>query len=224
MKDFGRTERTRIRRKAQRACHDRATTYAILDEGLVCHVGFALDVTPFVIPTLYWRDGDKLYFHGSSASRSLRALGRSEVEACVTVTLLDGLVLARSAFHHSVNYRSVMVFGRARLVEDPEDKMRALERLVESIVPGRWQDIRPPNAQEMKATAVLVLPLEEVSVKIRSGGPVDEEPDYNLPVWAGVVPFRLVGDAPETDPLMRHDTPVPDHATGVVRPLRRAAE
>jgi uncharacterized protein len=199
MSQFTPTERTRINRLPKRAAYDRETVFRILDEGFVCHVGFVIDGQPYVIPTGYGRDGDTLYLHGSAASRMLRTLSEG-VQVCVTVTLLDGLVLARSAFHHSMNYRSVVILGRAAPVENPGEKLKALRALSEHMVPGRWNDVRPPNEQELKSTTVLALPLVEVSAKIRSGPPVDEEEDYNLPVWAGVLPLRMRASAPVADP------------------------
>jgi nitroimidazol reductase NimA-like FMN-containing flavoprotein (pyridoxamine 5'-phosphate oxidase superfamily) len=208
MSDFTQTERTKLRRLPQRGAYDRETVYAILDEGFVCQVGFVVEGRPVVIPTAYGRDGDQLYFHGARASRMLKAL-RDGAEVCVTVTLVDGLVLARSAFHHSINYRSVVVFGRTRLVEDAEEKMRALEAFTEHVVPGRWADVRPPTRQEMDATLVLALPLTEGSAKIRTGPPVDDEEDYALPVWAGVLPLETrVGEA-VPDPRLDGDAVLP---------------
>lgn len=191
------TDRTRVRRIPARAHYDRETIHAILDEALVCHVGFVVDGAPVVIPTIHWREGDTLYVHGSAASRMLRAL-KGGVEACVTVTLVDGLVLARSAFHHSMNYRSVVVFGTALEVTG-EEKVRSLERLVEHLHPGRSAEVRAPNEIEIKQTLVLALPLQEASAKIRTGGPVDDEEDYALPVWAGVVPLKLTRGEPVQD-------------------------
>ena len=195
------TERTKVRRLSSRGSYERETIYAILDEALICHVGFVVDGQPFVIPTIHWREGDTLYFHGSAASRMLRTL-RGGVDACVTVTLLDGLVMARSAFHHSMNYRSVVVFGKARDVSDREEKLRALERLVEHIAPGRSAEVRAPNESELRQTLVLALPLEEASAKVRTGGPVDDADDYQLPVWAGVVPMRIVRGEPIVDEVV----------------------
>jgi nitroimidazol reductase NimA-like FMN-containing flavoprotein (pyridoxamine 5'-phosphate oxidase superfamily) len=206
-----------MRRQPNRAIFDRATAHAILDEGLICHLGFAVDGKPFVVPTMHWRDGDRLYVHGSSVSRTLRALENGAAEVCVTVTLLDGLVLARSAYHHSLNFRSVMVFGRATLVEG-EEKLHALGRLVEHVTPGRWDEVRHPSELELKATSVLALPLEEVSVKVRPGDAVDDEDDYDLPVWAGVVPLALRAGAPEVDPLMRHEIATPSYLDPYTRP------
>jgi nitroimidazol reductase NimA-like FMN-containing flavoprotein (pyridoxamine 5'-phosphate oxidase superfamily) len=184
------TPRVRVRRLPKRAAYDRATIDPILDEALVCHLGFVHKDQPYVIPTLFARIGDRLYVHGSSASRMLGALA-SGIPACVTVTLLDGLVLARSAFHHSVNYRSVVLLGTAVPVSDPAEKTAALRAFTEHMVRGRWDDVRPPTEQELKATSVLYLPLEEVSAKVRTGPPVDDEEDYALNVWAGVVPLSL---------------------------------
>jgi nitroimidazol reductase NimA-like FMN-containing flavoprotein (pyridoxamine 5'-phosphate oxidase superfamily) len=199
------TPRTTLKRLPKRGAFDRATVHAILDEGLYCHVGFAVDGQPYVIPTAYGREGETLYVHGSAASRMLKTLAQG-VPACVTVTLLDGLVLARSAFHHSVNYRSVVVLGEARLVQDPEEKSRALDRIVDHVAPGRSREVRPPNPTELVQTSVLALGLEEVSAKVRTGPPVDDEEDYALPVWAGVLPLQLVPQAPVADPRLAEGT------------------
>jgi uncharacterized protein len=182
------SERTTVRRLPKRAAYDRATIDAILDEALHCHLGFALDGQPYVIPTIHARVSDRVYVHGSAASRMLRALADA-IPACLTVTLVDGLVLARSAFHHSMNYRSVVVLGTARAVADPVEKLSALHAIVEHVVPGRWPEVRPPNERELKATSVLCLPLAEVSAKLRTGGPLDDEEDLALPCWAGVLPI-----------------------------------
>jgi uncharacterized protein len=195
------SDRTTVRRLPDRGKYDAETIHKILDEAFVCHVGFVLDGQPFVIPTNYARVGDHLYLHGSAASRMLRTLAGG-IPVCVTVTLIDGLVLARSAFHHSVNYRSVVALGRATLVEDPAEKMRALQLFTNHVVPGRWNDIRHPTDQELKATSVLVLPLDEASAKIRTGPPKDDEPDYALPIWAGVLPLNVVPGAPIPDPRL----------------------
>jgi uncharacterized protein len=192
------TERTTVRRLPKRAAYDRQTVEAILDEALICHVGFVVDGKPVVIPTIHTRIGETLYFHGSAASRMLRTL-REGVEACVTATLLDGLVLARSAFHHSMNYRSAVVMGTAGEVTDREEKLRALDALVEHVIRGRSAEVRGPNEIELKQTLVLALPITEGSAKIRTGGPVDDEPDYMLPVWAGVLPLKLVPQEPVAD-------------------------
>jgi uncharacterized protein len=193
----------------ERGAYDRDQIDAILDAGLVCHLGFVHDRHPFVIPTLYGRVGDAVYVHGSSASRMLRAL-RDGVDACLTVTLVDGLVLARSIFHHSINYRSVIVLGRAVEVSDPDEKLRALEAFGERILPGRWAEVRPPTRQELKATSILRLPLDEASAKLRAGPPKDEEEDYDLPVWAGVIPLALRAGEPQADPRLAFDLEAPD--------------
>jgi nitroimidazol reductase NimA-like FMN-containing flavoprotein (pyridoxamine 5'-phosphate oxidase superfamily) len=189
MATFTPTPRTQVRRLAQRGVYDRTEVYAILDEGFLCHVGFAIDGQPYVIPTGYARLGDEIFIHGSAASRMLRALGDG-VDVCVTVTLVDGFVLSRSAFHHSMNYRSVVMLGRARVLADPMEKMIAMRRFTNHILPGRFEEVRPPSDAELKATMVLALPLQEVSAKIRKGPPVEDEGDIERPVWAGVVPLR----------------------------------
>lgn len=208
---FPQTDRTKLKRLPKRGHFDRETVYSILDEGFICHVGFAVAGQPVVIPTGYARVEDRLYIHGSQASRMLRSLAEG-LDACVTVTLLDALVLARSAFHHSMNYRSVLVFGRATLVEEPAEKMAALLALSEHIIRGRWADVREPNEQEVKQTTVLSLPLAEASAKIRTGPPLDDEEDYALPIWAGVVPLRLVAGEPVNDPRLPAEIPVPEYA------------
>jgi len=208
MSTFTPTERTTLKRLPKRGAYDRETVFRILDEGFVCHVGFAVDGQPYVIPTNYGRSGDTLYLHGSAASRMLRTLSEG-IPVCVTVTLVDGLVLARSAFHHSVNYRSVVVLGTARLVDQPQEKMEALRLFTEHIMKGRWDDIRQPTEQELKGTTVLALPLEEVSAKVRTGGPVDDEEDYALAVWAGVLPLPVTPEAPIPDSRLKLGTEVP---------------
>jgi uncharacterized protein len=195
------TDRTRVRRTPQRGAYERDTIDAILDETLISHVGFVHDAHPVVIPTLHARLGDRLYLHGSAASRMLRTLLRG-VPVCVTATLVDGLVLARSAFHHSVNYRSVVVFGEATAVEPEEERLKALELFTEKLVPGRWGEVRPPTRQELKGTKVLSLPLDEASAKVRSGPPIDDDEDYDLPVWAGVLPLGTQGAEPQPDPRL----------------------
>lgn len=207
------SERTRVRRLAERGRYETETIHAILDEALICHVGFVVNGQPVVIPTIHWRDGDTLYFHGSAASRMLRSL-RDGVDACVTVTLLDGLVLARSAFHHSMNYRSVVVFGKAREVREDE-KVRVLDSLVEHVVRGRSKEVRAPNLKELRQTLVLALPIDEASAKIRTGGPVDDEEDYALPVWAGVLPLTLTPGEPVADRGVMAEPP------GYVKQYRR---
>jgi nitroimidazol reductase NimA-like FMN-containing flavoprotein (pyridoxamine 5'-phosphate oxidase superfamily) len=205
------TSRTRLRRLPKRGSYDRETIDAILDEALVCHVGFVHDGHPVVLPTLFARVGDLVYFHGSAASRMLRTL-TSGAQVCLTGTLLDGLVLARSAFHHSANYRSVVVFGRAQVIEERAEKLAALEAFAERVAPGRWNEVREPTPKELKATTVLSLPLDEASAKVRSGAPVDDEEDYALDVWAGVIPLRLVAGEPEPDPRLPAGIPMPEYA------------
>ena len=211
---YQRTERTRVQRLPERAAYDRATVHAILDEGFICHVGFVADGQPFVVPTGYARVGETLYLHGSTGSR----LGlRPGMDVCVTVTLLDGLVLARSAFHHSMNYRSVMAVGRTRPIRDPEEKEAALRALVEHIVPGRSDEVRGGDRRELAATAVLALPLDEVSAKVRTGPPVDDDPDYDLPYWAGVLPLTLTPGDPVPDPVLDPSIPAPGHVASWAR-------
>jgi len=210
MSQFTPTERTQVKRLPKRGNYERETVYSILDTGFVCHVGFSVDGQPFVIPTNYGRSGDTLYLHGSAASRMLKTLSGG-VPVCVTVTHVDGLVLARSAFHHSVNYRSVVILGKAQLVEDPAEKMEALRIFTEHVMKGRWNDVRIPTEQELKATVVLSLPLEEVSAKVRTGGPIDDEADYALPVWAGVLPLETVAKPPLPDTQRKNDPPIPEY-------------
>lgn len=205
------TARTKLRRLPERGSSGRETIYQILDEGLVCHVGFTVDALPFVIPTAYARVGDRLLIHGSAASRMLRALAW-EADVCVTVTLLDGLVLARSAFHHSMNYRSVVIFGRAKVVGDEQEKLEALRAFTEHVVPGRWEDVRRPSENELKATLVLSLDIDEASSKVREGAPVDDERDYESDVWAGVIPLRLTAGAPVADVKLSEGISVPRYA------------
>jgi uncharacterized protein len=217
------TARTRVHRLPERGVYDRAVVDAILDEGLVCHVGFVEDGQPVVIPTLYARVGDVVFVHGSAASRMLRRLA-SGADVCLTVTLVDGLVLARSAFHHSINYRSVVVFGRARIVADPTEKLVALEAFAEHVVPGRWRDIRPPNARELKATSILALPLNEASAKVRSGPPKDEDAGHGLATWAGVLPIAITYGAPISDPRLPRDVPAPGYVRNYHRPRSSSTE
>jgi hypothetical protein len=207
-----RTPRTTVRRLPQRGHYDRETIAAILDEGLICHVGFVALGQPFVIPTIYARRGDRLYVHGSAVSRMLKTLAGG-VPVCVTVTILDGLVLARSVFNHSMNYRSVVVLGTATVVEG-EEKRAALETIAEHVAPGRWKEARGPNETELKATLVLSLPIGEASAKVRTGPPVDEDEDYALPHWAGVLPLALAASTPVPDPRLLPGTPVPPSVRG----------
>jgi hypothetical protein len=204
------TSRTRVNRLPKRGDYSQKTIYAILDAGFLCHVGFVVDGQPYVIPTGYGRVGDTLYLHGSAASRMLRTLAGG-IDVCVTVTLLDGIVLARSAFHHSMNYRSVVILGKASAIEGDEEKKAALQTISEQIIRGRWADVRKPTAQELKATAVLKLPIEEASAKIRTGPPLDEEEDYTLDVWAGVFPISMHVGEPIPDPRLAADMKTPEY-------------
>jgi len=205
------TDRTVLKRLPQRGSFEREQINQILDEGIVCHVGFVVDGHPVVIPTGYGRVEQDLIIHGSQASRMLRAL-KQGIDVCVTVTLIDGLVLARSAFHHSMNYRSVVIFGRARLIEDEHEKIDALRALSEHIVPGRWDEVRGPNERELQQTTVLSLPLTEASAKIRTGPPLDDEEDYQLDVWAGTIPLGLAPGPPINDPRLSTGLAVPAYA------------
>jgi nitroimidazol reductase NimA-like FMN-containing flavoprotein (pyridoxamine 5'-phosphate oxidase superfamily) len=208
------TERTRVKRLPDRGKYDRDTVYAILDAGLVCHVGYNIDGHPFVTPTACWREGDHLYWHGSSASRMLRAQAGG-IPVCVTVTHLDGLVLARSGFHHSLNYRAVMALGNAELVESADEKRSAMQRFVERVVPGRWEITRQPTVQELKATSVLRLALNEASAKVRTGPPIDDDADYLLPVWAGVIPVTLALGSPQPDPRLADQMLMPPNVDSI---------
>jgi nitroimidazol reductase NimA-like FMN-containing flavoprotein (pyridoxamine 5'-phosphate oxidase superfamily) len=204
--------RVRVRRAPKRAVYDRAQIDAILDEAIVCHVGFVCDEQPYVIPTLHARVGDVVYLHGSTASRMVRTLA-SGAPCSVTATLLDGIVLARSAFHHSANYRSVTVLGRARLVKSDDERLRALEAFTEQLVPGRWEHVRAPSAKEMKGTQVLALTLDEASAKVRSGPPVDDDEDMDRDVWAGELPLALLVGEPRADPQLAAEIRTPEHVT-----------
>jgi uncharacterized protein len=219
------TARTRVVREPQRGVYDRSAAYQILDESFICHVGFVVEGQPFVIPTGYGRGGDSLYIHGSAASRMLCRLDEG-VAVCVTVTLLDGLVLARSIFNHSMNYRSVVIFGTAHAVTDPKEKLEALHLLSEHILPGRWAESRQPNETELKATLVLRLPIEEFSTKMRQGPPIDDEEDYSFPTWAGVVPLSLVAGEPIDDPRLDPAREAPKYAKNYSRkkPPRSSSE
>ena len=204
------TKRTELRRLPDRGAHDRETIYQILDAGFLAHVGFCVEGQPFVIPTLYGRDGEKLYLHGSAASRMLGQLATG-IPACVTVTLVDGLVLARSAFDHSMNYRSAVAFGTAQKIADPAQKMKSLRVISEHLIAGRWEDVRQPSEKELKATTVLEFSIEEASSKVRSGPPLDDEDDYRLPVWAGVLPLKIKSRAPIPDDRLIDGVIVPDY-------------
>jgi nitroimidazol reductase NimA-like FMN-containing flavoprotein (pyridoxamine 5'-phosphate oxidase superfamily) len=214
------TERTRLKRMPQRGSYDRETVYQIIDQALFCHVGFVHNGAPFVVPTLHVRVGERLYMHGSAASRMLRTAA-SGIPLCVTVTHVDGLILARSAFHHSINYRSAVVLGVAQEVTDQDAKLRVLHALVEHVVPGRWRDARPPHPKELAATSVLSLPITEASAKIRPGGPSDDEEDYALPIWAGVIPLKMATGAPVADDRLAGGVEVPEYVANYLLPDAR---
>ena len=212
-----RTPRTTVRRHPERARYDRQTMEAILDEALICHLAVNVDGTPHVIPTMYARQGDVLYVHGAPANQALKAL-RGGAEACLVVTLLDGLVMARSAFHHSMNYRSVVVVGQAREVTDATEKMAAMEALLEHVAPGRWSDSRQPSTTEFESTVILALSLAEASAKVRTGGPIDDPDDLELGHWAGVIPLALTPSAPVDADDLGADIPTPPYAREYRRP------
>ena len=213
---FPKTDRTTLKRLPKRGHYEHETVYGILDEGFICHVGFIFEGKPIVIPTGYARADNNLYIHGSQASRMLRTLSEG-IDVSVTVTLVDGLVLARSAFHHSINYRSVVVFGRARRVDDPAQKNDALLAFSEQVIRGRWKDVREPTESELKQTTVLCLPLNEASAKVRTGPPIDDEEDYALPVWAGVLPLQIVAGEPINDPRLPEGIEVPEYIASYSR-------
>ena len=211
------TQRTTVKRLPKRGAYERDAIYRILDEGLICHLGFEAGGHPYVIPTGYARAGDTLFIHGSPASRMLRTLGTG-AQVCVTVTLLDGLVVARSAFHSSMNYRSVVILGIATEVTDREPKLEAMRALVEHLIPGRWAEVRRPTAKELRATSIMALPITEASAKLRTGGPLDDEEDYALPLWAGVVPLALTPSQPIDDDRLRDGATAPTYVTRYRRP------
>jgi nitroimidazol reductase NimA-like FMN-containing flavoprotein (pyridoxamine 5'-phosphate oxidase superfamily) len=215
------TPRTKLHRLRERGRVDRGDLDAVLSEGLVCHLGIVIDGVPVVLPTGYGRIGGTLYLHGSSANRSLLAAAGQQV--CVTVTLLDGLVCARAVFHHSMNYRSAVIFGEARLVSEPDEKLAALRAVTDHLLPGRWEHVREPSRKELAATAVLALPLDEASVKVRSGGPSDDEEDYESGIWAGVLPSALLFGPAEADPALPAGVPVPAHIAALAGQPRGAA-
>ncbi|QQS40822.1 MAG: pyridoxamine 5'-phosphate oxidase family protein [Acidobacteriota bacterium] len=208
--EFEKHERNTVRRQASRGKYDRETVFGILDEAFLCHVGFSVEGQPFVIPTLYARDGETIFIHGSSISRMLKNLSEG-LRACVTVTITDGIVLARSAFHHSMNYRSVTIFGQGALVEDENEKVRALEVISENVLPGRWADSRGPTKKELDVTSVIAIRIEDAAAKIREGGPKDDKRDYELPIWAGVVPIVQMPLEPVADALLPEGIEVPDY-------------
>jgi uncharacterized protein len=219
--DLSSTTRTKLHRLRERGSTDRQDLYAVLDAALVCHLGVVIDGTPVVLPTGYGRIRETLYLHGSSANRSLLSADGQQV--CVTVTLLDGLVCARAVFHHSMNYRSAVIFGAARLVTEPEEKLAALRAVTDHLVPGRWEHAREPTRKELAATAVLALPLDEASVKVRSGGPKDDPEDYDSGIWAGVLPATLAFGPAEPDPALPPGVPVPGHIAALAGQPRGAA-
>jgi uncharacterized protein len=210
MTAFTPTHRSKVKRLHERGRYDEDTVFAILDAGLIAHIGYVIDGQPYVTPTAYWRRGRTLYWHGSSASRMLRTQEEG-IPVCVTVSLLDGLVMARSGFHHSINYRAVMAFGRARIVEDAKAKEAELDYFIERIYPGRVATLRPVNQQELKGTTLLAMEIEEASAKMRTGEPKDDEEDYALNIWAGVIPIRQVVGAVENDPRLKPGIAVPEH-------------
>jgi uncharacterized protein len=219
------SERTTLHRYAHRAAYDRETIDAILDEGLICHVGLQTDRGfPVVIPLAYGRDGDIVYLHGSAASRLFRGARGPDIDICMTVTFIDGLVVARSTYNTDINYRSVVIIGRATEVKDLEEKRHGLELMVDQIIPGRSRDARPPTEKELRSTMLLKLPLAESSAKVRTGWPLDEEEDYDLEIWAGVIPFTTVMEAPQVDPALRVDVPMPDYVERYRRPAVAVGE
>jgi nitroimidazol reductase NimA-like FMN-containing flavoprotein (pyridoxamine 5'-phosphate oxidase superfamily) len=219
MTAFARTRRNKVIREPERGRYGREEIYRIVDEALLCHVGFIQDGHPFVIPTLHARDGDALLLHGSSASRMIRHIGAGN-PVCVTVTLVDGIVLARSVFHHSINYRSAVLFGTGRVLTGDDEKLAALARFTERLLPGRWDDVRPPNRQELKATAAVAIPLESASAKVRVGPPQDDPGDVALPVWAGVLPLRQAVGDPLADELVPPGLPLPAYLEGFIERRR----
>ncbi len=214
------TPRTEVRRLSERGVYDRDVIDAVLDEALICHVGFVYDGGPIVIPTIHARIGDTLYLHGSPASRMLRSM-RAGDEICVTATIVDGVVLARAPFHSSLNYRSVVLFGEPRIVDDTDEKGYAFEALTEHVAPGRWEDSRLPNLKEEKGTLVAALPIGEASAKVRTGPPQDDEEDYGLPIWAGVIPLSITSGTPQPDPRLHPGVKPPPYVTGYGRPVKK---
>ncbi len=210
MNHFEKEDRSRLRRLPERGHYDRETVYQIIDEALLCHVGFVQEGQPFVIPTIHAREGDRIYLHGARASRLLK-VAQAKEQLCITITLLDGLVLARSVFHHSMNYRSAVLFGRGLLVEDEEEKLYGLRVISEHIMPGRWDDARQPTAKELNATSLVAVSIDSASAKVRTGPPGDDEEDYQLPIWAGVLPIRQKMMDPAADPHMEMAVPLPGY-------------
>ncbi len=216
MTNFDASDRIRIRRAPERGIYDRETIFSIIDEALICHIGFVQGGQPIVIPTIHARDDNGLLIHGATSSRLIRHVQDGKA-ICVTITILDGLVIARSIYHHSMNYRSVVLFGTGRIVDDPGEKLAGLERLSEHIMPGRWNDARKPNENEFKATAVVSITIDEASAKVRSGPPGEEDEDYQLPIWAGVLPIRQTYKAPENDPRLMSGLMTPEYVTDYER-------
>ena len=212
MSDFPITDDNRVRRLPKRGAYDKETVYGIVDDSLICHVGLIENERPVVIPTIHARDGDSILLHGASTSRLLNHVAAGH-DICITVTHVDGLVLARSVFHHSMNYRSAVLFGKGRLIDEPEEKMKALEIFTEKLIPGRWDDARQPTPNESKATKIVAVDVDMASAKVRVGPPGDDEEDYALDVWAGVLPMRTVFGRLEVDPLMKDGVPVPEYIT-----------
>lgn len=210
MTEFEKTARNKVVRVAERGAYDSQTIYAILDASPICHLAFVQEGKPFLIPTIHARSGDEILLHGAKAGRLMKHIGAGN-DVCIAVTHLDGLVLARSAFHHSMNYRSAVIFGTGRIIDDEAEKMRGFETITNRVLPGRWDEVRQPNAKEMNATALAAISIESASAKVRTGGPMDDEEDYDLPIWAGVVPIRSQMLEPETDPSSKKDLPVPEH-------------
>ena len=219
MNELTQTPRSRVKRLPKRAHYDFDTVAGVLDAGFMCHVGYVIDGKPYVTPTSYWREGDHVYWHGSSASRMLRTVAGG-VECCLTVAHVDGLVLARSAFHHSINYRSVVILGKATLVDDVDEKNKALEAFTEHVVPGRWADVRWPTELELKATSVLKLPIDEASAKVRIGDPKDDDEDYAMDIWAGVLPLSLQTGKPVDDSNLTHEVDPPKYITEYSRRVK----
>ena len=220
MKAISKTGRTRVKRAPKRGVYEPETIFQILDESFICHVGFIHDGKPVVIPTAYGRVGDRLYLHGSTKSRMLMAL-KDGVEACITTTIVDGLVLARSIFHHSMNYRSVVIFGRASIVSDDSEKLEALKAFSDHIISGRWEEVRAPNEKELKGTQVISFPITEASAKIRTGPPVDDKADYELPIWAGEIPLHTIAMEAKADPLLPNGLEIPKSVAAYLQGTNR---
>lgn len=210
MREFPRTEKSTVKRLPKRGFYDEETIYKILDEGIICHISFVLNNQPYIIPTAYVRIGDNIYIHGAKANKMMNALNE-RTNACIAVTLLDGYVLARSAFHHSMNYRSVVLFGKGKIVAEREEKLMALREFSEHLIPGRWDDVRKPNDKELSATIVLKFSIEEASAKIRTGKPIDDKEDYELNIWAGIVPFKFKTGEPVRDEQLKESISLPDY-------------